>query len=143
MDQAVTINERDPNKYGPYVVSIQRTIEPDALVVRKEGDPVPLVAVGAGTTLYEYLLFQLGFLVTTGELLDQEDWTLCTGSRCTGPYFSGLMPGLTSSREEGVIFVGWWFPCHELAFSWLRPRFAFVPKTQSLIRLTKNLVLTG
>ena len=71
-----------------------------------------------GITLRERLLLELDYFKVTGNHLDIENWTLCTGSRDS----EGVVPGVGWNRDDRKVYVSWFTP--DGAFGSLRSRVA-------------------
>lgn len=112
LDADVPKNERHPNA-GSYVESFLKTIEADPGLANKSANDL------TGTsqiTLLERLLLGLAYFLTTGQHLDQDNITLCVGSR----YSDGLVPGVDWDRGRRKVYVHWYRPRHR--FGSLRSR---------------------
>lgn len=72
-------NDRDPNKDGSYSISFKRTIEADEENRNLSADDLKKKNA-KGITLLERLLLELGYFTSTGQHMDVESVTLCTGS---------------------------------------------------------------
>ena len=100
LDTTVT-NLRDPNKTGAYAISFVSNAEADEEYEKFSADELSRWGI-QGTTLLEYLLLNLGYFLATGNLLDQETTTLCSGSRTPG----GHVPtGSCPRRKE--LHISW------------------------------------
>ncbi len=100
LDASVPTNDRDPVKDGSYQVKFLKTIEADPELKSKSADVLAKEGV-KGITLLERLLLELGYFLATGNHLDIENVTLCSGSRCS----AGGVPGVhwgTAARRLGV-----------------------------------------
>lgn len=80
LNKNVPTNDRDPNHDGSYVVGFRRTIEADEENANKSANTLK-IENHKGITLLERLLLELGYFLTTGQNLDVNNITLCTGSR--------------------------------------------------------------
>jgi hypothetical protein len=88
LDSGVPTNDRDTKK-GAYRVRFQKTIEADTELANKSADDLATEKI-AGITLLERLLLEFGYFLATGEHLDVENVTLCSGSR----HSDGLVPSV-------------------------------------------------
>ncbi len=105
LDAGVTANDRDPNRDGSYVIAFHKTVEADKENADKSA--AQLVKEGRqGIDLLERLLLGLGYFLTTGNHLDVNSWTLCTGSRGPG----GRVPVVGRRADGRGIDVGWCRP---------------------------------
>jgi hypothetical protein len=106
LDKSVTKNDRDPNKTGSYRVRFKKTVEADPELANKSAEDLKKEKVN-GITLLERLLLELGYFLVTGEHLDIENVTLCSGSR---------------NSDGGVPGVGWSVGTRGLCIDWYSPR---------------------
>ncbi len=106
LDVDVKKNDRD-SANGSYIVRFQKTIEADPELASKSAKTLTREEV-KGITLLERLLLELGYFMTTGLHLDIENWTLCSGSRCS----DGRVPGVRWRSDNRVVYVGWGNPSH-------------------------------
>ncbi len=97
----VPINDRDP-KNGSYCVRFKKTIEADPELANKSAENLEAEKI-LGITLLERLLLELGYFLATGEHLDVENVTLCSGSRSSG----GIVPGVSWSADDRRLSVYW------------------------------------
>lgn len=104
-DNAVPVNDRDPNRDGSYVVSFRRNVEADEDNHSKSAN-VLAEAGHKGITFLERLLLELGYFLATGKHLDEENWTLCAGSRYSG----GDVPRVNGSPGYHGVCVDWYSP---------------------------------
>lgn len=98
LDVAVTTNDRNP-KNGPYAIWVRDRIEADQDLEQKH---IPI-------TLLEWLLLELKYFLETGQHLDIQNVTLCSGSRCA----DGFVPGVRWDDDRLEVF-------------WCNPVFALV-----------------
>jgi hypothetical protein len=104
LDKDVPTNGRDPNS-GSYVVSFRRTVEADE--ENKNLSANQLKEAGhIGITLLERLLLELGYFSVTGKHLDEKNWTLCSGSRCS----DGCVPRVDWGSDLRRVCVYWYGP---------------------------------
>lgn len=114
LDTAVPTHDRDP-KNGSYVVGFRRTIEADEENKNLSADQLRQ-RNHKGITLPERLLLEAGFFVATGDHLDINNTTLCTGSR----YSVGNVPYVSWDSGYRRVYVCWHYP--DGAFDFLRSR---------------------
>jgi len=114
LGKGVPINDRDPAK-GDYVVKFGKTIEADPELKDKSANTLAKEKV-KGITLLERLLLELGYFMTTGNHLDVENITLCSGSRDS----DGDVPCVYWSTVDRKVYVYWCGPSN--ALSGLRAR---------------------
>lgn len=100
-DKDVPVNDRDTEK-GSYTVSFRDRIEADEELKNKSADDLIKVKI-TGITLLERLIFELKYFQETGEHLDINTWTLCSGSR----YLGGDVPRVGWNSDGGRIMIGW------------------------------------
>ena len=105
LDADVTKNDRDPNRDGSYVVIFKKTVEADPDQKDKSADMLKAEGV-QGITLLERLLLELGYFLATRKHLDNENWTLCSGSR----YSDGGVLSVCRDRDGRRLCVGWYNP---------------------------------
>lgn len=105
LDAGVPTNDRDPVKDGSYQVKFLKTIEADPELKNKSANVLAKENTN-GITLLERLLLELGYFLATGNHLDLENITLCSGSRCS----DGSVPS-----------VGWLTGFRRLSVSWYLP----------------------
>jgi membrane-bound inhibitor of C-type lysozyme len=103
LDKNVVKNDRDPAN-GDYQVKFLRTVEADPELQNKSAEMLAKDGV-KGITLLERLLLELGYFLATGEHLDVENVTLCSGSR----------------RSDGVPYVHWSAGGREVYVHYYRP----------------------
>jgi hypothetical protein len=103
LDQAVPTNDRNANRDGSYVVGFRRTIEADEENKNKSAKQLTNEN-HCGITLPERLLLGAGFYVATGQHLDEENITLCPGSRVSG----GRVPGVYWGSGLRKVYVHWY-----------------------------------
>lgn len=107
LDKDVTKNDRDPNRDGSYVVSFRKTVEADPENANQSADDRK--ASGAkDIALLERLLLELGYFLATKKHLDVENWTLCSGSRCS----DGGVPGVHWVSGDRRLRIHWSDPAH-------------------------------
>ena len=82
LDKGVSTNERDP-KNGSYAIWVRDTVEADEVHRNKSADIVKEAGLKT-ETLLERMIHELAYFSGTGEHLDVKNWTLCSGSRCSG-----------------------------------------------------------
>lgn len=103
LNRDVSVNDRDPNIEGSYVVGFRRTVEAD------EGNKNLSANILAsrkhrGITLLERLLLELGYILTTGQRMDTKNLTVCTGSR----HRNGLLvPGVGWDPVDREVCIVW------------------------------------
>src|SRR3989344_6716905 len=102
LDGNVPTNDRDP-KNGSYCARFKKTIEADPELANKSANDLAEEKI-PGITLLERLLLELGYFLATGEHLDIENVTLCTGSRCSG----GLVPSVHWDAGHRALYVDWY-----------------------------------
>ena len=107
LDKSVPTSDRDP-KNGSYRIRFKKTIEADPELANKSAEDLKEEKI-QGITLLERLLLELGYFMATGEHLDVENITLCSGSR----YSDGDVP-----------YVCWGAGFRGLCVSWYDPRSA-------------------
>ena len=101
LDEAVPTNDRDPQN-GSYRVRFKKTIEADPELLEKSAEDLEKEGV-KGITLLERLLLGLGYFMATGNHLDIENITLCSGSRDSG----GSVPGVDWVTDGRKVYVYW------------------------------------
>ena len=79
LDEAIPINDRDP-KNGSYAVWVRDVREADEEFANKSADDLK-VENHTGITTLERQLLEADYFFEKGEHLDQQNVTLCTGSR--------------------------------------------------------------
>ncbi|MBP6858264.1 MAG: hypothetical protein KBC33_00315 [Candidatus Pacebacteria bacterium] len=102
LDKDVPTNDRDPVKDGDYRVKFLKTIEADPGLAEKSADMLAEEKI-KGITLLERLLLELGYFLATGNHLDIENVTLCSGSRCS----DGSVPHVSWSTDYRKVCVDW------------------------------------
>ncbi|MEI6238031.1 MAG: hypothetical protein WCP15_00675 [bacterium] len=107
LDRNVPENDRDPVRDGNYVVKFQRTIEADPEFKNKSAETL-LGEKIKGITLLERLLLELGYFLVTGNHLDVENVTLCSGSR----YSDGHVPRVLWNAAYREVYVSWLSPSY-------------------------------
>jgi len=107
LNKNVTQNDRDPNRDGPYFVCFRRIIEADD---ENKGLSASTLATRGhkGSTLLERLVLGFGYYVTTGQHLDVQCVTLCSGSRHSG----GSVPSVRWDSDSRRVNVRWCNPGH-------------------------------
>ena len=115
LDKDVPTNDRDPNKNGDYTVRFKKTIEADPDLAEKSADMLKQEDI-KGITLLERLLLDLGYFLATGNHLDIENVTLCSGSRRSG----GDVPSVNWYTDYRGLCVSWCYP--DSRYSDLRSR---------------------
>jgi hypothetical protein len=108
LDKAILINDRDPNRDGSYIVGFKRNAEADEENKNLSANQLK-EQNHKGITLLERLLLEFGYFLATGKHLDESNWTLCAGSRCS---------------DGGVPHVYWDSGIREVDVSWFFPGFA-------------------
>jgi hypothetical protein len=103
LDDTVSTNDRDPAN-GSYVVCFRQTIEADSDLVDKSANMLTREGV-KGITLLERLLLGMGYFLQTGDHLDKQNITLCSGScYCGGGV--GLVPSVDWRVDDCRLYVG-------------------------------------
>lgn len=102
LDVGVPTNDRDPARDGNYQVKFLKTIEADPELKSKSANVLAKEDV-KGITLLERLLLELGYFLATGNHLDIENVTLCSGSR----YSVGSVPYVGWDTGNRRLGVGW------------------------------------
>ena len=105
LDNGVPTNDRDPAKDGDYRVKFLKTIEADPALKEKSADTLTEEKI-KGITLLERLLLELGYFLATGNHLDVENVTLCSGSRRSG----GGVPDVRWHSGGRLVSVFWYSP---------------------------------
>ena len=103
LDTGVPTNDRDPSK-GSYVVGFKKNIEADPENANQSANDRKKKKA-KDITLLERLLLELGYFLATGNHLDVENVTLCSGSRDS----DGCVPDVDWRADDGRLWVGW---CH-------------------------------
>lgn len=101
LDAEVKNIRRDPSK-GPYRVRFKKTFEADEDLAEKSADDLAAAGID-GITLVERLLLELGYFLATGNHLDVENVTLCSGSRSSG----GHVPSVDWHAYDRRLCVDW------------------------------------
>lgn len=115
LDDSITKSDRDP-KNGSYAVWVKDVREADPEFADKSADDLK-AENHTGITVLERQLLEADYFFEKGEHLDQQNITLCTGSRDRG----GGVPG---AGWRGGFVVGW---CDSASrFSALRSRRVWV-----------------
>lgn len=117
LDASITVNDRDPNKTGSYVVSFAANVEADENLRNLSANQLAEQGV-KGITLLERLILELAYFLTTGKHLDQINITLCSGSRRS----DGGVPLVHWRVDDRLLCVFWSYP--DLARDHLRTRAA-------------------
>ena len=105
LDMGVPTNDRDPAKGGDYVVKFSKTIEADPELKEKSANTLSEEKI-KGITLLERLLLELGYFMATGNHLDVENVTLCSGSRRS----DGSVPNVNWNTDNRKVYVNWYNP---------------------------------
>ncbi|MFA6405007.1 MAG: hypothetical protein WCW03_03345 [Candidatus Paceibacterota bacterium] len=95
-------DERHPTKNGVYAVWFRDRVEADEELKNLSADDLISKEI-KGITLLERELFELVYFMETGDHLDKQNWTLCSGSR----NFDGDVPG--AYRNDGRFKVCWFY----------------------------------
>ena len=82
LDKAIAKNDRSPAK-GGYTIWVRDRVEADEELKNLSADQLKEQKI-LGITLLERLLYELKYWDETGEHLDVQNWTLCSGSRYAG-----------------------------------------------------------
>ena len=101
---SVPTNDRDPAN-GAYRVRFKKTIEADPELAEKSAEDLAVEQI-QGITFLERLLLGLGYFLATGEHLDIENVTLCSGSRDSG----GDVPRVDWGADGRGLYVRWCGP---------------------------------
>ncbi|MDP3962834.1 MAG: hypothetical protein Q8Q03_03140 [bacterium] len=104
LDKGVPTNDRDPAN-GSYRVRFQKTIEADPELKDKSAETLTEENI-KGITLLERLLLELRYFLATGNHLDNENVTLCSGSRSS----FGDVPCVYWRRGRRGVCVYWYYP---------------------------------
>ena len=104
LDKDVSTNDRSPAT-GSYVVRFRQDIEADSEHKNKSAKMLAKAGI-KGITLIERLLLELGFFLQTGDHLDKENITLCSGSR----RLDGDLPGVRWDAGRRRLYVDWYHP---------------------------------
>ena len=100
-------SERNPTK--AYAIWIRERVEADEEHKSLSANQLKKQKVD-GITLLERLLYELKYFAETGQHLDVQNWTLCSGSRYS---------------DGGVPFVGWYSGSREMRVHWCRVVYAY------------------
>lgn len=100
LDEIVTSDRTTKN--GPYAIRIRNRVEADKELKNLSADQLKEQKI-SGVTLEERLIYELKHFKETGEHLDIQNWTLCSGSR----YSDGSVPSVRWSPFYGKMFVPW------------------------------------
>lgn len=111
LDRNVPTNDRDPARDGDYCVKFLKTIEADPELKKKSADVLTEENI-KGITLLERLLLELGYFLATGNHLDVENVTLCSGSRSSG----GCVPFVRWYSDGRGLSVHWYYPSDAVAY---------------------------
>lgn len=102
----------------------KKNVEPDTETLDKSADQIDPDGM-KGCTLREYALMHLKYFEETGEYLDKEGWTVCSGSR---------LPG-------GRVALGRWYPGHsKVYFFWRYSGYSY-PYMGARLAIPQNLDL--
>ena len=115
LDRCVLTNDRDPAKNGSYWVKFLKTVEADPELKDKSANTLAEEKI-KGITLLERLLLELGYFLATGNHLDIENVTLCSGSRRS----NGRVPGMGWRIGGRRVCIFWY--CPSLSYPYLRAR---------------------
>lgn len=109
IDNIVTVNDRDPNRDGSYVVSFRANQEADQENMGLSANKLNSIR-HKGITLLERLLLGLFYFLQTRKKqhLDVQVWTLCSGSRCS----NGEVP-----------HVHWLLGIQSIGIDWCAPNY--------------------
>lgn len=116
--KAISSNSRDSK--SSYAIRVRNSVEPDEEFLGKsadEADPEGKI----GVTLLERLILELKYFSETGEHLDTDGWTLCTGSRLV----SGRVPGVCWLPDYRGLGVGSYSSGYSYARGGLRSAVSF------------------
>ncbi len=102
LDATIPTNDRDP-KNGAYAIWVRDRVEADEenknlSANRLKGQNHQCI------TLLERMLYELKYWDETGQHLDIQNWTLCTGSR----FSDGGVP--VAGWSDGKFRIGWCYP---------------------------------
>lgn len=114
LDTNTPVNDRDP-KNGSYRVYFKKTIEADPELANKSAEDLKAENI-SGITLLERLLLEFGYFLVTGEHLDVENVTLCSGSR----HSDGDVPYVYWSVGDRKLYVYWCAPQDHYSNLWAR-----------------------
>ena len=101
-DEIITHNDRDP-KNGSYAIWVRDRVEADEELRNLSADDLTNKKI-PGITLLERLVYESKYFKETGNHLDINNWTLCTGSR----YCDGGVPSV--GWAYGEMFDHWFHP---------------------------------
>jgi len=102
LDKAIPNNDRYPNT-GAYAIWVRDRVEADE--ENKNLSANDLASQNhKGITLLERMIYEFKCFDETGQHLDTQNWTLCSGSRFSG----GGVPG--AYWHDGRFEVGWYCP---------------------------------
>ncbi len=102
LDADVTTNDRDPRHHS-YAVWIRDVPEADEEFANQSANGLKEMG-HTGVTLLERLLLEADYFFEKGEHLDQQNWTLCSGSRRR----DGSVPDADWNGSE--FNVSWYYP---------------------------------
>ena len=108
LDAGVPTNDRDP-KNGSYRVRFKKTVEADPELAGKSAEMLEAESISG-------MLLEFGYFLATGEHLDVENVTLCSGSRSSG----GSVPRVDWHADNRKLYVYWFYQWH--ADGYLRAR---------------------
>lgn len=104
LDQAVTHNDRDARN-GAYIIRVRDRIEADKEFANWSVNKLQKRKINCNT-LAERLVLEIAYFLTSGKHLDNENWTLCAGSRNS----VGRVPCVYWSTDERKLRVYWCSP---------------------------------
>ena len=104
LDKAVTKNDRSPAE-ASYAIRIRDRVEADEELKNKSANQLAEEDIN-GITLLERLVLELFYFIETGNNLDIDKITLCSGSRDSG----GHVPNVY--WDDVGLDVGWCGPSH-------------------------------
>jgi len=104
LDTQITHNDRDPNRDRSYIVGFAKNVEADEEFKNLSANQLK-EQNHKGITLLERLHLELGYFLATEKHLDKNNWTLCTGSRCS----DGNVPCVAWASDVREVYVSW---CH-------------------------------
>jgi len=99
LNKVIVKNDRWPDK-SSYTVRFRDRVEADEELKNRSADDLAKDGI-SGITCLERLLYELKYFAETGKNLDIDNWTLCSGSRCS----AGSVPGVDFGG--GGVRVGW------------------------------------
>lgn len=129
------LDDKQLDKYFPKVKSnryFEKNIEADEEFKNKSADDLEKEGV-QGITLRERLLMEIKHFTETGQHLDVENVTLCSGSRYSG----GLVPSVNWGAGYRRLYVSWYHPTDRPAD--LRSRAAVIPSTLKPLSLSSKM----